>query len=176
MSLLERYSAAMRTSDLSAKATPDATVNTDNDVVGAFGFASKDRPLAMALARLFCGDNAAERQLVELLAEMAWEKAAAMRLDLKRTQAREMARAVLAWHRDGRCPACTGRGFDLIVGAPAVSATPCMACDGTRKVPFAREFEQPVRVVAWWLVAEVEREQSRAGPAAMARLAERICA
>lgn len=174
MSLLERYSGAMRTSDLSPKAKADATITSDNDVVGAFGFASLDRPLAIALARLFCGDNGAAREVVRLLSSMAWDKAAALHLGLKRTQADDMARAVLAWHRDGRCPACTGRGFELIVGAPAVSATHCMACDGTLKVPLAREFDAPMRVVVWWLVAEVEREQSRAGPAAIARLAARM--
>jgi hypothetical protein len=174
MTITDRYAGAVRSSDLSNKAKDDATISTDSDVIGAFGFAAKSEPLAVALLRLFCGDNNAAREVVSILSVMAWDRAASMRVDLRRTQADDMARAVLAWHRDGVCRACSGHGFELIPGAPAVSARPCAACEGARKVPFGPEFLAPVRTVAWWLLAEVERSQAKAGPAAMAKLAQRL--
>jgi hypothetical protein len=170
MSLLDRYSSAVRSSDLRNDSLPDATISTHTDILGAFAFASKTNPLAVALARLFCGDNKAAQEIVDLLATMAWDRAYAMRIALKRTQAEDMAWAVLAWHRNGNCKACDGHGFELIHGAPAISDRICAVCSGTRKVPFGDEFASRLRPVAWWLVAEVEREQSTAGPVAMSRL------
>ena len=95
---MSRYASAVRSNNLRSAA---ATTYSDSDVLGAVGLASKRHPLAMALARLFCGDNHAARELVVILSELAWGKAAVLRIDLKRTQADDIARAVLAWHRDG---------------------------------------------------------------------------
>jgi hypothetical protein len=172
--ITDRYASAVRSSDLSNKAEPDATISTDSDVVGAFGLAGKRNPLAVALTRLFTGDNGASTEVVAILSSLAWGKADAMRVQLKRTQADDMARAVLAWHREGHCRACNGHGYELIPGAPSLSGSHCSACDGTRKVPFAREFGANMRGLAFWLLGEVEREQSVAGPAAMAKLGPRL--
>lgn len=161
----------MRSGNLLSK--PDTTYS-DTDVLGAVGLAGKRHPLAMALARLFVGDNHAARELVEILSAMAWGKALALRVELKRTQADDMARAVLAWHRDGVCRECGGHGYQLIVGAPSIGDNACPACRGTRKVPFDSQFSIERLVVARWLLAAVEREQAIAGPAAMAKLADRM--
>jgi hypothetical protein len=174
MTIIDRYASAIRTSNMDSRANPDETIIEDADVIGAAGFASKDHPLAMALTRLLSGDNHAADHIVTILADLAQGKARFLKLAVGRTIAVDMARAVLAWHRHGTCTACGGHGFELIPGAPAVSATQCSVCDGTRKMPFGREFPAPIRVVAFWLLAEVEREQSRAGPAAMDRLAKRM--
>lgn len=165
--ILDRYAGAVRSSNL--RSSSDSTYS-DSDVLGAVGLAGKQNPLAMALARLFCGDNHAARDLVQILSELAWGKALALRIDLKRTQADDMARAVLAWHRDGVCKVCGGHGFRLIVGAPALSENACESCK-FGKIPFEPNFHAEQRVVAWWLVGQVEREQSIAGPAAMTKLA-----
>jgi hypothetical protein len=174
MTLIDRYSSAVRASDLRNDSEPDITLNTHTDILGAFALASKTNPLAVALARLFCGDNGASAEIVNILAQMAWDKGHAMRITLKRTQAQDLASAVVAWHRDGNCKACGGHGFELIPGAPAVSDRLCIPCSGTRKVPFGPEFAPMIRPIAWWLSAEIEREQSRAGPAAMAKLASAL--
>lgn len=175
-SILDRYAGAVRSGNLrnSSNIAVDQDTYSDTDVLGAVGLAAKREPLAMALARLFCGDNHAAEQIVVILASMAWGKAAALRTPLKRTQAVDMARAVLAWHRDGVCKACNGHGFDLIAGAPAISGHECSACRGSGKILFERQFAPPLRYLATWLLAEVEREQGRAGPAALAKLADRL--
>lgn len=143
-------------------------------MLGAVGLACKRHALAMALARLFCGDNHAASKLVDILSLMAWRKAKTSDAILKRTQAIDMARAVLAWHRDGVCKACGGHGFRLIQGAPAISDHHCPECAGVGKVPFDRHFTRDQRPIANWLLAEIEREQARAGPAAMAKLSQEM--
>jgi hypothetical protein len=173
--IIDRYSSAVRSSNLRSK---ESTTYSDSDVLGAMGLAAKQRPLAAALARLFTGDNHAAQAIVAILAEMAWGKAAETRVQLKRTQAVDMARAVLAWHRDGRCSACGGHGYQILgtigAGRAVKSDHECPACKGTRKVPFGPQFPVERRSVAWWLLAAVEREQGHAGPAAMAALAKRL--
>jgi hypothetical protein len=173
--IIDRYSSAVRSSNLRSK---EATTYSDSDVLGAMGLAAKQRPLAAALARLFTGDNHASGEIVEILAGLAWGKAAETRVPLKRPQAVDMARAVLAWHRDGICPTCKGHGYAILgtlgTGRAVVSDHDCPACKGSRKVPFGPQFPVERRSVAWWLLAAVEREQAHAGPAAMAALAKRL--
>lgn len=169
--ILDRYASAVSSANLRSAA---ATTYSDSDVLGAAGLAAKRNPLAMALARLFCGDNRAARDLVAILAALAWDKAMALKIEIKRTQADDMARAVLAWHRDGVCRACGGHGYQLIAGTPTIGDNACPACRGTRKVPFEPQFALERRLVAMWLLAEIECEQARAGPAARAKLADRM--
>jgi len=174
-SIEERYSTAVRSSNLKSK--PDTT-RSDSDVLGAAGLASRKRfdgrpgvPIAMALTRLFSGDNRAAHELVRLLSEMAWGKAFKLGIALKRVQAVDMAKAVLAWHRDGACQKCGGHGFALIKGTKTIGDAACPSCAGSGKLPFDRQFAAAQLEIARWLLAEVQGEQSKAGPAAMAALA-----
>jgi hypothetical protein len=173
--IIDRYSSAVRSSNLRSK---EATTYSDSDVLGAMGLAAKQRPLAAALARLFTGDNHASGEIVEILAGLAWGKAAETHVQLKRPQATDMARAVLAWHRDGTCQTCKGHGYAILgtigAGRAVVSDHDCPACKGTAKLPFGPQFPAERRSVAWWLLSQVEREQAHAGPAAMAALAKRL--
>lgn len=171
--VIERYASAIHSSNLASK--PD-TVFSDSDVVGAAGLAGKDKDnvLAMALARLFYGDNTAAHHLVRVLTDMAFGKARAIGVKLRRPQAVDMARAILAWHRDGYCRPCGGHGFALIPGTRTVGGTSCRSCRGVGKVPFDTQFTLERLTVARWLLAEIEREQGKAGAAAMAKLAPRL--
>jgi hypothetical protein len=185
--IIDRYSSAVRSSNLRSK---EATTYSDTDVLAAVGIAGhaqsqredgstrNNRPLAVALERLLLGDNHAAAQIVDILAEMAWGKAAEQRVQLKRPQAQDMARSVLAWMRFGTCKTCGGHGFQILgtIGAGRAVKTDheCQACKGSRKVPFGPQFPAERRSVAWWLLAQVEREQGHAGPAAMAALAKRL--
>lgn len=169
--VLDRYASAVHSSNLSSK--PDTTYS-DSDVLGAAGLAGKRNALAMALARLFSGDNTAAHDLVRTLAEMAWGKAHSMGVKVKRTQAVDMARAILAWHRDGACRPCGGHGFELIAGTRTVGGTACRVCRGTGKLLFDRQFPLERLGLARWLLSEIEREQGKAGSAAMAKLAPKL--
>ena len=67
-------------------------------------------------------------------------------LALSEVQCTDLARAVLAWHRDGLCRACGGHGFKLAgshalgEGRAVLSDAACDECRGTRKVPFNTQF------------------------------------
>jgi hypothetical protein len=171
MKILDRYAAAVHSGNLSSE--PDTTYS-DTDVLAAFGLASRKSPLACALTRLFMGDNWASVGLVILLSDMAWHKAQALHIPLKRPHAEDMARAVLAWHRDGTCKPCGGHGTTIIEGTLTLGDHACQHCRGSGRRLFDREFSGRRLEVAQWLLAEVEREQGKAGPEAMARLAPRL--
>jgi hypothetical protein len=168
----DRYSSAVRSANL--KSQP-GTTRSDADILGAAGIAAKRSPLAIALLRLFAGDNHASRDIVLQLAQMLVGKAwHAKRFSLPRTEAEDIAKAVLAWHRDGTCRPCGGHGYTAVEGAPTISDHQCPVCRGTGRMPFDRHFKGSQLDLAQWLVAEVEREQAMAGPAAMRALAPRL--
>ncbi len=144
------------------------------NVVGAVGMAGRKAPLATALLRLFVGDNKVSRDIVHIMAGMLVGKAYRLGQEIARVQAEDMARAVLAWHRDGSCKHCGGHGFLKLDGAPGLSDERCPHCRGTGRVPFNNQFSIDRLELARWLAAEVDREQQIAGVEAMRRLYERI--
>lgn len=167
----DRYASAVHSGDLGPK--PETSLG-DVDFLGAAGIAARRHPLALALQRLFSGDNRAATEIVSLLGAMAHGKAHKMRIRLTEAEAEDMARSVLAWHRDGVCKACNGHGRLPVPGAPAISKTECKACAGGGRIIFEHCFTWTRRDLARWLLAEVEREQCVAGPEAMKALAPRL--
>lgn len=163
MRIIDRYSQAVHSTNLRSRSR---STMADIDMLGAAGFAAKRSPLAMALLRLYVADDqAASGDLVGILAGMLVGKAwhGFNNMKLHKTQAADMARAVLAWHRDGVCKDCRGLRFTAIEGAPALSGHACQACGGSGKVPFERHFSEERRPLARWLVSEIEREEAMAG-------------
>jgi hypothetical protein len=171
LKITDRYASAVRSSNLKSK--PDTRLS-DSDVLGAAGLAGKRNPLALALLRLFTGDNHASGEIVQILGGMADGKAFRLGIEITRLECEDIGRMVLAWHRDGTCKPCHGHGFRLIEGAPSLSEHACKSCGGTGKVRFDEEFRPDRQELARWLLAEVEREQGIAGPAAMQMLAPRL--
>lgn len=169
--IAERYASAVRSGNL--KSEPDTTYS-DSDVVGAHGLAAKQHPLAVALQRMFMGDNSATRAVVEQLALMADGKAYRMGLETTPVERLDLSRSVVAYCRHGTCQACNGHGYKLIEGTPHLSENLCPACKGTKRRPFAREFPVLHVELAQWMLAEIERETSKAGQAAMRALAPRL--
>lgn len=150
------------------------SIGVQRDVVGAVGLAGKRAPLATALLRLFVGDNRAARDIVHIMAGMLVGKAYRLGHEIARVQAEDMARAVLAWHRDGRCKHCDGHGFLKLEGAPGLSDQQCTHCRGNGRIPFDRQFPMDRLELARWMAAEVDREQQIAGVEAMRCLAQRM--
>lgn len=172
MKIIDRYAGAIHSSNLKHD---ERSSNSDTDVLGAFGLADRrlaatDHPLAVPLTRLFMGDGAASRVIVEVLADMARGKAPALHTDITQTQAVDMARACLAWHRDSACKSCGGHGQLVIKGSTTIGGAICKACKGTGRIQFEKQFRFQWRDLARWLVAEMEREQGRAGPEAVRAL------
>lgn len=185
MSITDRYATAIRSSCLTVDAR---TVYSDTDVLGAMGLAHRDlsegrtwsrgqqvsipkAELAVPLERLFMGDNGAAQEIVEILVEWLRGKAPAMKLKLTTVQCADMARACLAWHRDSTCKPCGGHGQGLIKGSTTIGGAICKHCKGAGQIPFEKQFRHEHRDLARWLVGEMEREQGRAGPAAMRKIA-----
>lgn len=171
MLIQDRYASAIRSSNLQ---TDERTTYSDTDVLGAFGLAGREHPLAVALQRLFLGDNGAASEIVEMLAQMARGKANASRLKMTVIQAEGMAKACLAWHRHSACAPCGGHGLLVIPGTKTLGSQECKACRGTGKRPFEQEFHHSFRGIAIWLVSEMEREQARAGAEAMKKIAPKL--
>lgn len=183
MSIADRYATAIRSSCLTVDYRTD---RSDTDVLGAMGLADREltdgrtwdgrhvpkAPLAVSLERLFLGDNTAAFTIVRELTEWLRGKAPAMRLKMTEVQCGDMAKACLAWHRDSICKHCGGHGQGLIKGSRTLGGSICKHCKGTGRIPFERQFRHEHRDLARWLVGEMEREQGRAAPAAMKKIAE----
>jgi hypothetical protein len=169
--MTDHYARAVNASSLVSK--PDTT-HSATDVLGAHGLAAKRVPLGVALLRLFVGDNHAAGMIVNILADKAVGKAYRLGDEIGRVEAEDMARAVLAWHRDNRCKVCGGHGLKLIPGTTTLGDEPCRPCRGSGRIPFDMNFTLMRLGLARWLAAEIEREQAKAGPAALAALAPRL--
>ncbi|WP_422096321.1 hypothetical protein [Variovorax sp.] len=166
LTIEDRYSAAIRSSNL--KIDP-RTKRSDSDVLGAMGLAARHFPLAVALQRLFLGDNTAAKEIVEILADDVWKKARGMRIKLNRVQAYDLARASVAWHRNPTCTACHGHGATVIPGTKTLGVV-CTSCRGEGRTSLAKLFKD-LAPLADWLVAHMEKHQAMAGPEAMKQLA-----
>lgn len=171
MRIQDRYATAVKSSCLTVD---ERTTFSDTDVLGAFGLASREHELAVALERLFAGDNCASASVVAVLAQMIQGKATALRIKVAATQSVTIAQACLAWHRDGVCKPCGGHGVLKIRGTNALGVQECKPCKGHGKIPFEATIHHGWRDLARWVVAAMERAQAIAGPAAMARLAPKL--
>lgn len=164
----DRYASAIRSSCLTVGAQNRLS---DADILGAAGLAAKTHPLAIALLRLFMGDNSGVETIVAVLADMTWKKARHFHARLSRADAELVAQACLAWHRDGACKHCGGHGFRRIPGTTTLGTQPCPQCAGEGRVPLERQFStQAAKDLARWLVSELERETGRAAAVASRRL------
>lgn len=201
MAITERYSRAVHASTLKPNSHKgdEGSATTNVDVLGGYGLADKHlssgwrttgrngegynikpAPLAVPLERLLAGDGRAAHEIVRILADMAFEHSWVERVRISHPKCEDMARACLAWYRNGRCNPCGGHGKILIEESKALSNRDCPHCydprsqSSTGKIPFERNFRQEWQSLARWLVSEMARETGKAGPAAMAALAPRL--
>jgi len=169
--ITERYNTAVHARSLKVDPT---TRMSDSDVLGAYGLAAKREPLAVALERLFAGDGRAAREIVDHLAQAVFDYSFEVKVKISRVAAADMAKACLAWHRDGTCRPCGGHGYHMIPGAPMLSEKACQVCAGSGKVILEMQFPAKHEVLVRWMAAELARESGRAGPEAMRKLAEKM--
>ena len=123
----DHYARAVRTKNLRSR--PE-TLRSSADIVGAAGLAAQKQALAMALLRFFTGDNRESKQIVAIMADMAWGKAHSEKVKLYRTQAESMAQTVFDWMRDPACRTCKGLQFKLMESKPVLSTHRCPKCKG----------------------------------------------
>lgn len=168
-SIIDRYSCAVHSTNLMQ--SPEIT-GSDVDVIGSFGFASKHEQLGVALARMLSGGGVSS--VVDTMAHAVYVRSNNIKgCRLSRVQARDLAKAVLAWYRHGTCQPCGGTGYARIKNTP-VNGAECTHCNGTGKILFDRQFAANILPLAQWLSAEIERSQAAAGYAAMVALAPKL--
>ena len=166
--LLDRYSSAIHASNL--KSEPETTY-ADVDVIGAAGLAAKYEPLGIELARMLSGGGRGE--VVSILSDMAFERSFRLRVRVTRVQCDDMAKAVLAYYRNGTCQPCGGTGYTKIVDTP-VLGDECRHCNGSGRLVFDRYFRSDWLELAQWLSSQIERTQAQAGTLAMKMIAPRM--
>ena len=171
MKITDRYASAINSRTLTVD--PKTTMS-DTDVLGAYGLAAKRAPLAVALSRLLAGDNHAQAEVVQHLADDAWRHARYLRVKCSPVEAADLARACLAWYRHGACKPCGGHGKLKIPGTVTLGVEDCPACRGFGRMPLEAQVIEHHRELARRLVAMMERGLATAGPAAMERLAPRM--
>jgi hypothetical protein len=168
MKIETRYTSACASSHLTVD---PRTTMSDTDVLGAYGLVGKTHPLSVALARLLSGDNRETHEVVRVLSDMIWRKARGGREKVSEVMASDMAKACLAWWRDGVCKACGGHGKTIIPGSPALSDHDCPECRGVGKIAFERNFSREYRDLAAWVQATMEKHLAMAGQEAMRKIA-----
>ena len=132
--IAERYSTALEAKSL--KVDP-LTSFAASDVLGAAGMAAQAHSDAMLLwSVLFQNKTSAKLKAVDMLAKKL--KYEMMRNKEMRGSAKKIAEDVFAWHMNGTCQPCGGRGFKLINGSPSLSNEVCPVCLGTGKVKLPR--------------------------------------
>lgn len=179
MSIADRYSSAVRSSNLRSQAS---TQRSDSDVLGAAGLAGKrGRAIGVALMRLLTGgDNKAAPELVRLMAESVLARALSTTgVAMPRHEARDIAQAVLDWFRDNACRACGGHGFRFVggqlgEGRVVKTSTRCPVCRGTCKRKIDPKRVHKHEAMARWLAASIEQELATTGAAVMAALAPKL--
>lgn len=186
-----RYSRAVHSGNLTVVRgeSHEEVLLNDPEVLGAYGLADRNltagrergrdgkerpvtpAPLAVPLERLFAGDARAAHEVVRILADAAFNEARRRRVKLDQVQAFDMARAVLAWFRNGVCRPCGGRGFPIIKDSPVQSVVACEHCAGIGKVPLLKHFRYEWKPIVTWLKDRIDDESGRASSAAMRTLA-----
>jgi len=139
------------------------------DVITAAGWVAQKDDHAMALmlwSIMYEGKTSHKHRLADMLGDHLNQK---MLHDRKiKGNAWKIAREMLAWHCDGICTACDGRGYEAIQGTPSLSDNLCNHCHGTGKRPYTRE------AAHIWLEAELSRMTAMAAGEVMKRLANKI--
>lgn len=169
MSIQTRYASAVCTKNL--KTDPLSTMS-DSDVLYGYAIASKEVPLSVSLSRLLAGDNRESGEIVAILEDMIWKKARSLKVKVNRFAAQDMAKACLAWWRDGRCNACDGHGKTRIRGTNTLSDHDCQVCKGTGKIAFEKNFRVELRELARWAQSQIEGAVSIAAPIAKSKICQ----
>lgn len=167
MKILDRYSSAINSSNLKSRTE---TTWSDTDCLAAMGIAGRKHPLGAALQRLFVDGKVS--QCVDFMAWMAEDRTNRVGVRVSKASATSIAQKVLAWYRHGVCQDCTGTGKLIVLEPkPHLSDADCPSCYGTGRRPFESGFSASEIDIALWLQAEINRQQARAGQAAMQAIA-----
>ena len=136
-------------------------IRADADYLAASGVASTRTGVAATLRLRTTSSAAALRSAKEEVLRIASEMGRARRWGLSASVLAEIAEAALVHHFDPACRHCSGRGYRLIPGSPAVSDKQCTHCKCTGRQPIPRKHREQIDAVLLSLResdAKVERE------------------
>lgn len=150
MKIIERYASAIRSSNLRSI---ERTTQSDSDVIGAVGLASKTDYLGALLLRFELGDNKAARECAGVLAHRAHVQFP----KLHPRTAVDIASALIAFSRDDVCESCNGLGREVIPGTPTLGTKECPTCRGTGKKRIDKQFPKEHMQVVDCMYAWVSR-------------------
>ena len=152
MKIQERYSVARNTSNLKSE---DRTTFSPSDVIAAAGMTAQQNETAMLLWEVtFRGKTSAKLALVDRLErDLTMHMLKTGRVGKPRLVVLE----VIAWWLHGTCQSCGGKGYETILGTPALSDRLCKHCGGTGKVPL------PSGEAYTWLIDRLQRFTALAG-------------
>ena len=163
MKLIERYASAIRSSNLRSI---ERTTQSDSDVIGAVGLASKTDYLGALLLRFEMGDNKAARECASVLAHRAHIKFP----KLHPRTAFDLASALIAFSRSDVCTSCNGLGREVIPGTPTLGTKECSACRGTGKKRIDKQFPKEHMPALDWMHAWVSRAKHEVARMAAERI------
>lgn len=170
MGTVEKYSRGVNASNLKAD-----ELHIEVDGLAAMAWATrhdpqKERPKlgAMLFRVKYAHDTAAYPGLMELWTE-------AVKADRQWPQhipARKVAEKSFGYWLNDICPACTGKGYITLTGAPVLSDECCKICDGTGRKPLICEenWRNPILD----MVALLDRHAYNAAADAMKYLAKEM--
>lgn len=148
--LITRVLRAEQSSDLSEDAG-------DVDVVRAVGAAGLRRRLGSYLPRFLASDGRDYRQtIIDTVA-------GALRSEypkLTETQRVAVATCATYLYLKPRCPACHGRGYELMPDAPKLSDVFCRVCNGSGRNATGEEFKE-IRPALGWAQNLIEQSAER---------------
>lgn len=136
-----------------------------SDVITAAGWVAQHDDHALALMLwgvMYEGKTSQKHRLAELLGDLLSRRMRHNRA--LKGDPWKIAREMLAWHCEGVCEPCDGRGYEVIQGTPSLSDNVCQHCHGSGKRPYPREASHV------WLEAELSRMTAIAAGEVMKRL------
>ncbi|QIM51612.1 hypothetical protein [Hydrogenophaga crocea] len=143
------------------------TANGATDVITAAGWVAQRHEMALMLwAVMYQGKTSQKHRLAEMLGDHL-NRAKEKRKTLK-GDAWKIAREMLAWHCEGVCTACDGRGYEAIQGTPSLSDNLCSHCHGSGKRPYPRDAAHV------WMEQELNQLSAIAANEMMKRLARAL--
>lgn len=150
----EQYARATQARDLTLE--PEAL--SDADVLLAAGYAAQGdagRAVALTIHRaLVTGSPASMHEAVDWCADWIQHRS---RKGYGRAERRDLARRVLGWVRDHRCPQCHGTGVIAVEGTGGRLANVCTHCRGSGVVLLRECLPHKHVVIAEQLADELAR-------------------
>jgi len=146
MGALERLAEAQISSNLG----DDYLRLADVDYIRASGWAAQSNPEGLMLYRLkYANDHTEYKPALQRMYALAVGKAFRMRLIISHQELTDLAENTLRHWVAPVCPACLGRGYEVIPGTPTLSETECKHCHGQGRLSLKKIVRGHIDLAEW---------------------------